>query len=262
MEKNKNTTLKEFYNQNGHILRGILLEAQNKDCVVLMMGGFERSGTTEKKFKTLADRLVDSGISSFRFDAADCGLSDGNFYNATTKNLSQDLLSAHDFLISIGYKKIVFAVHSLAACALSLLINQIKIERAVLIGPALNQKELLRLWFARKNNPGIKIDWNDYKNYFQENEFINSLNFDLIMKSHRLSKEYGQENQNQDYGNYYLSIINSILLVHGTRDDKVPFESLNINFRNKILIENGDHDLEQPEIIEQWIGRAVDFLKN
>lgn len=261
MENNKKTTLKEFLNNKKQTLRGILVETSSKDLAVVMFGGFERSGTTEKKFKTLADKLACSGISSLRFDATDCGLSDGDFYDMTTESLSENLFSAYSFLLNCGFKKVFFVAHSLAACALSLLVGKINIEKAILIAPALNQRELLRLWFAQKSNKEIKIDWNNYKNYYQEKEFIDNLNFDLITKCHKLNKEYRLKNHDYDYSNLFIPIKNSILLIHGDNDNTVPLQSLNIDFTNKIIIKNGDHDLERPGIIEQWLDKSVSFLK-
>ena len=73
--------LLEFNNINGEILRGIFV-SKNKDKkkVALMVGGFERSATTQKKFKVLADNL---NISSLRLDYTGIGLSDGDFSDLT-----------------------------------------------------------------------------------------------------------------------------------------------------------------------------------
>jgi hypothetical protein len=40
----------------------------------------------------------------------------------------------------------------------------------------------------------------------------------------------------------------------------VPSESLNINFTNKIIVENWDHDMERPDQFDKWIDEAVKFL--
>lgn len=257
---NKKTTLIEFNNNQGETLRGVLVKTINKDTVVLMLGGFERTATTEKKFKVLADKLADFHIDSFRFDATDCGLSDGDFYNMTTESLSKDLLLAYNYLISLGYKKISFVVHSLSACALALLINKIDFEKAILIAPALNQKDLLRLWYAQKNSKDKNINWNNYKNNYQEDGFVNSLQVDLLTKTHKLSKEYRLNNQDLDYSDLFNDVNNKLLLIHGTNDDKVPVESLKIEFVNKLIIDNADHDLEVPGVIEQWLDKAVEFI--
>ena len=50
--------------------------------------------------------------------------------------------------------------------------------------------------------------------------------------------------------------------IHGNKDDKAPLENLNVEFKNKIIIKGGDHDLERPDMMEQWIKNAVDFIKN
>ena len=71
------TELLEFKNRKGNILRGILvLRKEDDKRAVLMIGGFERPTTTQKKFKILADNL---NISSLRLDYTGIGLSDGDF---------------------------------------------------------------------------------------------------------------------------------------------------------------------------------------
>lgn len=52
-EKIYQTKLVEFKNKTNNLLRGILLSNGKSDKAVLMAGGFERSATTEKKFKVL-----------------------------------------------------------------------------------------------------------------------------------------------------------------------------------------------------------------
>lgn len=264
MGNNIKTNLKEFSNKTNSTLRGVLLENINKDkdYIVLMLGGFERAGTTERKFKSLADKLAENKIDSFRFDATDCGLSDGDFYNMTTDSLASDLQSAVDFVKKLGYTKISVVVHSLAACALTSFINEKIFTKIILIAPALNQAELLRLWFAQTKNKNITIDWHNYKKYYTENEFTENLKLDLITKFHKLSANYKILNQNIDYASYFNAVDkNSILLIHGTADNKVPLESINIDFNNKIIIKNGDHDLESPGVIEQWLDKTIEFLK-
>ena len=96
------TRLVEFENQRGDRLRGVLDEGGGKDVVIVMLGGFERAASTERKFKFLADRLTGRGVDSFRFDVADVGLSDGDFYQTTTQTMADDLLSAIETVSSLG----------------------------------------------------------------------------------------------------------------------------------------------------------------
>lgn len=259
------TKLIEFENHNRALLRGILTvpEDFSFDSIVIMYGGFERSATTEKKFKALADKLAEDNLAAFRFDAADCGLSDGNFYQTTVESLADDLRGAIEKLKLLGYKKLSIVGHSLAGCVISLLVDKIDFEKIVLLAPALNQKELLRLWFAQKKNSDKKIGWDNYKNNFQEADFLESLKVDLVTKSHKLNFEYRLKNADIDYSQNYNNIGNiPVLLVHGKNDDVVPPESLNIVFNNQIIVDGGDHNLEQPGIIEQWLERVSDFLVN
>lgn len=53
------TNLIEFTNKTNDILRGILVQKDDNKKAVLMCGGFERLTTTEKKFKILADKLIE-----------------------------------------------------------------------------------------------------------------------------------------------------------------------------------------------------------
>jgi esterase/lipase len=258
------TKLVEFKNKKGDILRGIFIESekQNKKYAVLMFGGFERAGTTEKKFKKLSDNLGKYGVASLRFDATDCGLSDGDFYTVSIKSLTNDLLSAVDYLKKIGYQKFSIVGHSLAACAILLAIRKFDFEKIVLIAPALNQKDLLRYWFVKKNNPNILINWGNYKKYLKEEKFISDAKNDFIGKTHKINSQYRESNKGTNYSQRFIDFNQrKLLLIHGQGDDIVPIESLNIKPLNKIIIRYGDHDLERPELIEQWIDKTVLFLK-
>ena len=256
------TKLLEFENYKKEILRGILVENpdSDKNYVVVMLGGFERSATSEKKFKALADKLALKGIASFRFDAPDCGLSDGDFYPMTTESLAEDLRSAVEFLKRIGYGSFAAVGHSLAGCVISLVLDEADFKKIVLLAPALNQRDLLRLWFVQNARKDIKIDWNNYKEYFREEDFIKDAESDMTAKSHMVSFNYRIKNQERDYSRNYESRAGKVLLVHGRKDDKVPLESLGVDFPNKIILEEGDHDLERPEVIEGWLDGAVQFL--
>jgi pimeloyl-ACP methyl ester carboxylesterase len=254
------TNLLEF-KSGEDILRGILTKSANSKRVVVMIGGFERAGTTEKKFKILSDKLGAKNIDCFRFDIADCGLSDGNFYEMTIDGMANSLKSAVDYLKKFGYENFSVVGHSLAACAISLTLSQKIFHKIILIAPGLNQRELLRLWFVQKNNKNIEINWKNYKNYLSEADFTENLKFDLTTKSHKLSYKYRSDNKDMDYSTNFSNLTDNVLLIHGNVDLIVPVESLNCDFKNKLIIDKGDHDLERPGIIDQWLDRAVNFLE-
>lgn len=258
--------LAKFKNKTNDLLRGILLSNGNGKNAVLMCGWFERSATTEKKFKVLADKLDENNISSLRFDCTGCGLSDGDFSKLTVERMADDLLRAVDFLKKqIKTKNISIVCHSLAACAAASLLGEIKPEKIILIAPALNQKDLLRYWFTisamEKQNPCIKIDWSNFKNYLDENKFQEDCSrTDKMAKFYYISSAYFWENKNKNYTNLFKNAQN-VLRIHGDKDDKVPPESLNAKFSNEIIVKGGDHDMERPDMFGQWINKAVDFIK-
>ena len=64
-----NMDLIRFDESETGVLRGILQDPKKDSSRgVIFVGGFERSGTAEIKFRDLASRLYDEGIPSLRFD--------------------------------------------------------------------------------------------------------------------------------------------------------------------------------------------------
>ncbi|MBU4338124.1 lysophospholipase [Patescibacteria group bacterium] len=256
----------EFANKADDLLRGILVSSGDSAKVVLMCGGFERSATTEKKFKALADRLIENNISSLRFDCAGCGLSDGDFSKTTVKRMTDDLRSAVEFLKEEAEtENISLVCHSLSACAAGRVLDEANFKKIVLIAPALNQKDLLRYWFTKQEEESkkinIKINWNNFKNYLDEKRFRKDcLRTDKMTKANYISSAYFLENKDKDYSALFKKNDN-VFLARGDKDDKVPLESLNIKFKNEIIVKGGDHDIERPDMFEQWIEKTVDFLK-
>ncbi len=233
--------------------RGVFLEKES-DRVAVMIGGFERAATTEKKFKKLADEL---SISSFRFDYSGIGLSDGDFRNMTVNSMKKELKSVLRKLEK-NYKEIVVVSHSLSGCVVS----DMKLFKKVMISPALNQKELLRYYFIVSNLKNKKrIGWHNYRDYLNEDEFLEyCAEKGKMTKSNFIDSEYFIENKDRDYSGLVRSN-DSILHIHGDKDDKVPIESLNVDFLRSIIVKGGDHDLERPDMIKQWINDTVKFIK-
>ena len=255
------TSLVEF-NSGENILRGIMTKSTEHKKIVIMLGGFERAGTTERKFKVLADHLALKNIDAFRFDFTDCGLSDGDFYNMSIESMTADLSNAISHLKELGYNTFSVVGHSLAACAISLLVDKNIFNKIILIAPGLNQKDLLRLWFVQKDNKGTEITWDNYRGYLKEKDFIKNLKCDLTTKSHKLNYSYRYNNQDKDYSLNFLNFTTNVMLIHGSSDYIVPLASINCEFENKLIIVKGDHDLEKPGIIEQWLDKAVYFLQS
>lgn len=264
----KQIKLLEFKNNKSEILRGIFICSINKKCnrAVLMAGGFERAATTEKKFKVLADKLVRKNIFSFRFDYSGLGLSDGDFSETTIKKMSEDFLSAYETIKEkTGCKEISVIVHSLSACVVAKLLDKVAFERIVLIAPALNQRDLLRYWFVassvKSKDPLEKVVWNNFKDFLNEELFLSDCEKKGKMtKENYIQPDYFLENKDKDYSCFF-SGKEDVLHLHGDSDDKVPFESMNIKIGNKIIIKKGNHDLERPDMVEQWLKNTINFIR-
>jgi pimeloyl-ACP methyl ester carboxylesterase len=263
------TKLIEFKNQDNETLRGILTIPDEKPKAgAIFLQGFERNATVEKKFRQIADALVGREIASLRFDASGCGLSDGDFSKTTIKKRAQELLKALEVLQKeAGILKINFVAHSLGTCPLALELEGLDkiINKMVFIAPALNQKDLLRFYFARdsmkKINPDIKISWVNYKQHLNEEEFLaDCLHAGKMVRENYINPDYFIETKDLDFSHSFDSMIGKILHVHGEFDLSVPLESLNVEFPNRIIVPGGDHNLERPDFWQQWFTRAVEFL--
>jgi len=253
-------------NQN---LRGIISFPDGEiQKGIICLHGFERCSTTEKKFKALSDSLVKNMMAILRLDFMGCGLSDGDFRYTTIESQSNDFVIAlRKLKEETGQEKISVVAHSLGACVLATKIDEIKdeIEKIILIAPALNQKDLLRYWFVisqmQKSNPEIEINWQNYKQYLDESAFQKDCErTDKMTKANYIDSKYFLEAKDLDFSNKFDFMKDRILHIHGSKDVAVPIESLNTTFDNQIIIENGDHDLEKPNQLEQWRNKAVDFL--
>lgn len=263
------TKLTEFTNSWWDTLRWIISLPESEIAWwVICLSGFERSATTEKKFKTLADRMSEKMLATLRFDFSGLGLSDGDFRFTTIEKQWQDLLSAIEKLWQeIWNSKINIVAHSLGACVLASQIEKIKdkIGKIILIAPALNQKELLRYRFTtgqmKKLRPELVITWQNYKTYLNELDFLKDCEkTDKMSKANYINSSYFLTNKDIDFSSNFKDFNSQVLHIHWDKDIAVPSESLNINFTNKIIVENWDHDMERPDQFDKWIDEAVKFL--
>lgn len=263
------TRLIEFPNSLDQKLRWVMtLPGSKPDKGVICLHGFERCATTEKKFKIIADRLAGRLIATLRFDFSWCGLSDGDFRFTTIEKQGEDFINAvKAFNEEAGLLQVNIIAHSLWACILATQIHRIREQtsKIVLIAPSLNQRELLRYWFVtsqmKKNNPNIEITWRNYKEYLNERDFLRDCEInDRMTRVNYLNPEYFRSSKDLDYSACFAWDNSNVLHIHWNNDIVVPLESLRVNFENRIIVENWDHDMERPNQIEQWIDKCVDFL--
>jgi len=262
------TQLIEFKNHRQEILRGLIDKANSKIGIILIHG-FERT-TIEGKFKNIVDKLR-GWVNLFRFDFSGHGLSDGRFDDITVKKLSKELEKA--VLIFKRHcprvKTIILVSHSFGCCVvLKFMAGKKKsiINKVVFLAPAFNQKELLKFWFVVSKMKRKKIKWHNYGRYFSKKDFDKETKKPRIMtKSHFISSNYVLENENTDYQillNDLMIDSQSILIVHGDSDDRVPFES-NDNLPKDIemiKVKKGDHDLEKVDSVVQYLDEVNQFI--
>jgi len=266
--KTKQTKLIEFKNRHNETLRGILTFSRySNPQIVVMMAGFERAATGEQKFKALADALVAHDIPSFRFDHTGIGLSDGDFSKINTAGLGDELVRAvRAAKKKLSFESVSYFAHSLPPCIMADEKKRNLFKKIILMSPALNQRGLLRYWFTQKDmkkvRPQTKINWNNYKKYLNEDAFLEYCRqAQKMTKAHYVGSEYFLENSRQDYSSL-ISDSENILHIHGEKDEVVPIASLNVKFKNKIIVPEGDHDLERPDLLSLWLTPTVNFLKN
>ncbi len=261
--------LVEFKNHNNEVLRGLFEPADSKKGVIFLHG-FERT-TAEMKFKNLRDGLA-GRINIFRFDFSGCGLSDGNFIDVTVEKMTKELEKAAEVFKKLApqVKEIILVGHSIAGCvALNFVFkNPLGLAKIVLLGPALNQQKLLKYYFVRAKMwvKKINIDWRNYREYFTDAEYARDLQIKKRMrKSHWLSNKYFLENQNEDYQKKFQELsfpLKNVLIIHGDADSKVPLQS-NDKLPSGVKlfkIKNGDHDLERPDMVKQYLAKTIKFI--
>lgn len=255
------TQLIEFKNSKGKILRG-LLDKTNSTKGIIFAHGFERT-TVERKFKAIVDKLKDK-INLLRFDFAGCGLSDGDFIDFSVKKSSQELKLAIEYFKEFAHKveEIILVGHSLGAC---IILDYLKnnpddmVKKILFFAPALNQRELLRYYFVKGNNKEVEIIWQNYTDYLDGKSFLQDIKTEKRMtKEHWLGDKYFLENADINYADYLKNISQEILTVQGDKDDKVPIESNSLNV--DVLVKKGDHDLQRPDMVEQWLPQVIEFL--
>ncbi|CAF3630291.1 unnamed protein product [Rotaria socialis] len=216
-------------------LRGIVVESITSvsKTVVVCVAGFEGLSSTAPTFLNLTEELLLSAAipiaEVFRYDSTGIGLSDGKYYKMTIATLVDDLTHAIDYLLN-SYKKIIFVGHSLGSCIISQFLNStgnyFHIEKIILLAPALDQHDLHR--YCKP------ID---------------------VCKSYR-ARLCSQEDFSFKLNDYE----NHILHMHGNQDFVVPIESIKRPLKHTLIVNTNDHDLEEPDILQERTIKTVEFI--
>ncbi len=249
-----------------------ILQNTNSELCALMIHGFERASTSEQKYRILSQKLSQKNISNISVDFVWTGVSIWDFANNTISYMTIQLELLLSELKNKWFKKFVMIWHSLWCAIISNIYNKSEyisdIYKSILIAPALNQIELNRYWFVKwkmwKSDPNIKIDWSNYKQYFDENEYQKSFENWKITKMNFIKSDYFAKWLDFDFNKNYQSLSHeqkmNILVIYGDKDETVPQISNDFDFTNKIIVKWWDHDMEKPWQYDQWIDKAINFI--
>ncbi len=247
-----------------HHLRGIGVGIQESDHLVLMLHGFERNASAEPKFKMAADELASKNISSLRLDYSACGLSDGDFLPTSVETMAAEVKKTIEFLrTTYDIQKISVLAHSVSGCVVAKLIEEKSdvLQKIVLICPALNQKELQKFWYVKGKNKDKNITWSNYLEFFNEAEYLaENTKTQKMTKNHFISNDYFMASKDKDYTGSLERRKSDILVIKGEVDDRVPLESYSELDSQTLTVQKGDHDLERPDMVEQWKEVVTVFL--
>ena len=248
--------------QEGKNLYGIISRPEYaKDIAVIFIAWFERFWY-EQKWRLLNEELIKNGVATLQFDFTGLGISEWIYNQPTLENCMSDLESMiKKFSAQTGISQISLIGHSLWSCIAVVANNsqELNIDKLVLISPALNQKDLNRYWFTLSTNKDIKINYDNYKEYFDEEKYQESLQLHQTKKANIIHPDYGIQMSKKDF-NDLIEDDTDILVIQGDKDSTVPLTSNSHTFSNTLTLAGGDHDLEKPEIVHQRISSAVNFV--
>lgn len=243
---------------NGLTLRGMEHipehNSNEKLPAVILFHGF--TGTKlepHRLFLKISRALENIGFASFRFDFLGSGESDGNFEEMTVSGEIEEAHAILDFVkkdARIDSKKISVIGLSMGGLVASVLAGDRKndIEKLVLMAPAGNMYELIeesaKVFQAYPDLPVIDYDGNLIGRQFSED--LKTINvFDR-------AKEYEKD----------------VLIIHGTKDPTVPFETSNLyqqkSYDGRAIIhpiEEGDHTFNKFEWEKEVIETICSFVK-
>lgn len=236
-----------FYHRIDERLYGILTlpPGRKKVPAVIMCHGF--AGTkSERKFVELARALAKENIASLRFDFSGCGDSEGSLENMSIGKQTRELFIAREFLKEKSRinEKIGLFGHSLGAliACWNVSVFPDRTEAFVFATPALNQKELIKIWYSEEE-----------RDLWKKQRYLDT-------PKGRIGVNYLKEAERFNYRP------TSVLMLHGSNDKDVPIEfseQLISKARDihLIRIPDADHKLESYKAKKEIINHSVKWFK-
>ncbi|MCK4967510.1 MAG: alpha/beta fold hydrolase [Candidatus Aenigmarchaeota archaeon] len=242
-----------FKNKKGMQLVGIIHTPKDvcADNVVIICHGFG-GHKTYKVFVDTARCLCDSGFLVLRFDFTGHGDSEGTYTDYSIKNEVDDLDCAVKFLKSqnINTKNIRLVGHSLGALVSVLYAEENKnVASLVLLAPALNLKELMFLWYSKRQIYTLKL---------------NGL---IYVKKYTITKAFFDESKAFNLTEDIFKLKIPVAVMHGKKDETIPFkyikplEKYETKTKQVEFFENIDHDFEDLKSRKLIKERTVNWFK-
>lgn len=254
----KKISIETSFDSNSHDLGGVIFldkpKNQTPEEIVIIMGGFARVATKEKLLLSIAETI---SLPAIIFDWHGLGMSQGAFSDVCAERLLIDLRKVVGFLMMKGFSRFHLTGHSFAACVIALATKDpcLNIDKKILISPALNQRFLLRYWFANTHGypePDIffSTEWP------HEKAFLANCKEQKIVKGIAINPYYWQTEMKINYSHVLNG--NKTLHIHGRDDDVVPLKSVATRFQETIIFDGANHYLAPRE--DNVAHAITDFL--
>ncbi len=237
-----------FNNSKGDKLSGILTDPSGDKSkpVIILCHGFA-SSKDSNTCTSIAKKLREKNISTFRFDFYAHGESEGKFADLTVSEAVDDTLRAIEFMKALGFEKIGLFGSSFGGLSSYIVASQSKdLFLLVQKAPVASYKE-----FLTYNDPGLIAKWK--KTGYR------------TVEGKKLKYAFYEDSLKNNAYKVAEDIRIPTLIIHGNRDQDVPVDqSINITK----LIENcaleivvgADHRFTKKKHFEQMLNSILAFI--
>lgn len=246
-------------------------EDEHKLKTLVCVHGFEWPASIDKKFRVLAEELPKHGYRVIRFDYRGNGLSDGNFRDTRIATMLEDLSLVLDHVSPNAEVEIASYSIGTAITSLYWQKNSSRISKILFFGAAFDHASISRfvtLKRALRTLPLALLGTSLLRERtvwrfraFAPIEKIFEKSFHPTKFSHEISSDFYRDLLDLNTNPIVETIPQEQrALVHGDRDHSSPRQNVTATFENEIMVKNGDHHLEKPAFIEQWLPFVKMFL--
>lgn len=235
------------FRSRGTKLAGLLYgDPELTQTLLLIAHGFRGSKEGMGKTIEMAEWLSRGGYASFAFDFAGCGESDGDFSDVSLTNQVEDLRSAFEFCLNLGFGRIVTQGRSFGGTTA---LCHASTERRV---------AGVCVWAA----PAWPLELFSRREAVSEGEYVQLV---YPQGSIRLRRDFFDDLKKYDVGSCAESISpRPLLIVHGDEDEVVPVGDAQYLFtrarepKELAIIPGGDHRFslthrEVWTIFQRWL---------